>query len=69
MWCLNFQVEHHLYPRICHVHYKAISDIVQTTAEEYNLRYNSNPTFTGAIRSHIRFLKKLGREEVPALAV
>ena len=66
---LNFQVEHHLYPRICHVHYKPISEIVKTTAEEYNLRYNSNPTFTGAIRSHVRFLKKLGREEVPAIAV
>jgi linoleoyl-CoA desaturase len=60
---LNFQVEHHLYPRICHVHYKNISEIVKTTAEEYNLPYNDNPTFTGAVKSHIRLLKKLGREE------
>lgn len=57
---LNFQIEHHLYPRICHVHYKPISDIVKRTAEEYNLRYNANDTFAGAIRSHIRLLKKLG---------
>jgi linoleoyl-CoA desaturase len=61
---LNFQVEHHLYPRICHVHYKPISNIVKKTAEEYNLRYNSNLSFMGAIRSHIRFLKKLGRKEL-----
>ena len=60
---LNFQVEHHLFPRICHVHYKPISDIVEKTAEEYNLRYNANDSFHGAILSHIRFLKKLGRKE------
>lgn len=65
---LNFQVEHHLYPRICHVHYKAISQIVETTAEEYNLRYNANPSFGGAILSHIRLLKRLGREEAVALS-
>ena len=61
---LNFQVEHHLYPRICHVHYKPISNIVKKTAEEYNLRYNSNHSFRGAIRSHIRLLKRLGRKEL-----
>ncbi|MEO9004825.1 MAG: acyl-CoA desaturase [Ginsengibacter sp.] len=65
---LNFQVEHHLYPRICHVHYKAISGIVKLTAEEYHLRYNANPTFMGAILSHIRLLKKLGRQESIAAA-
>lgn len=61
---LNFQVEHHLYPRICHVHYKPISDIVKRTAEEYHLRYNSNHSFGSAILSHIRLLKKLGRPEI-----
>jgi len=66
---LNFQVEHHLYPRICHVHYKKISVIVKKTAEEYKLRYNSNPSFRGAILSHIRFLKKLGKGELVPVAV
>jgi len=61
---LNFQVEHHLFPRICHVHYKAISGIVKETAEEYNLPYIANPSFSGAIISHIRLLKRLGKEEV-----
>jgi len=61
---LNFQVEHHLFPRICHVHYKAISGIVKETAEEYNLPYIANPSFKGAIISHIRLLKRLGKEEV-----
>ena len=63
---LNFQVEHHLYPRICHVHYKKISDIVKDTAASFNLRYNDNATFSGAIGSHIRLLKSLGRGK-PAL--
>ena len=59
---LNFQVEHHLYPRICHVHYKKISAIVKETAESFNLRYNDNISFFSAISSHIRLLKALGRK-------
>ena len=58
---LNFQVEHHLYPKICHVHYRQISAIVKETAESFNLRYNENNSFFSAIGSHIRVLKLLGR--------
>ncbi len=57
---LNYQVEHHLFPNICHVHYKTLSKIVKTTAEEYGIPYYSEPTFFSAIRSHGRMLKKLG---------
>jgi linoleoyl-CoA desaturase len=63
---LNFQVEHHLYPKICHVHYKHISDIVKETAESYNLRYNDNVSLFSAIASHIRLLKALGRNTAVA---
>lgn len=58
---LNFQVEHHLFPKICHIHYRKISRIVKETAFEYNLPYNENKTFFSALRSHYFFLKKLGR--------
>lgn len=58
---LNFQVEHHLFPNVCHVHYKEISKIVKATALEYNLPYYSYATFTGAIKDHIILLKRLGR--------
>jgi linoleoyl-CoA desaturase len=58
---LNFQVEHHLFPRISHVHYPAISHIVKSTAEEFNIPYLENKTFGKALQSHIQFLKKLGR--------
>jgi linoleoyl-CoA desaturase len=58
---LNFQIEHHLFPNICHIHYPAISPIVERTAKEFGLRYNENPTFMKAIGSHVRLLKALGR--------
>lgn len=65
---LNFQIEHHLFPSICHVHYRKISDIVRKTAEEFHLPYNTKPTLGDALRSHIRFLKGLGRKRVVAVA-
>lgn len=58
---LNFQIEHHLFPNICHVHYKKISKIVKETAQEYNLPYYSQPNFVMALAEHTRFLKKLGK--------
>ncbi len=60
---LNFQVEHHLFPHICHVHYPKLSSIVRQTALEYGITYNENKTMWGAIKSHTRMLKVLGSEE------
>lgn len=58
---LNYQIEHHLFPNICHVHYRKISDIVRKTAEEFNIPYKSYPTFRSALISHGRMLYALGR--------
>jgi linoleoyl-CoA desaturase len=58
---LNYQVEHHLFPTICHVHYPKISKIVKATAEEFNLPYKARKTFVGALWSHELMLWKLGR--------
>lgn len=58
---LNYQVEHHLFPNVCHIHYREISGIVQKTAKEFNLPYKSIPTFRQALISHGRMLYKLGR--------
>ncbi len=58
---LNFQVEHHLFPNICHIHYRKISYIVERTAREYGLPYNMKPSFVNALASHRRMLKELGR--------
>lgn len=60
---LNFQVEHHLFPNICHVHYKDISHIVKETAEEYGVPYYSHPTFFAALKSHFSVLHKFGKGE------
>lgn len=57
---LNFQVEHHLFPNMCHVHYPAISKIVEETAKEYNLPYHNNLSFGSALASHVHFLKDMG---------
>jgi linoleoyl-CoA desaturase len=65
---LNFQVEHHLFPNICHVHYKNIAQIVKKTAEEYHLPYHSYKTFFRALYEHAKMLKALGQNDVaPAL--
>lgn len=60
---LNFQVEHHLFPKICHVHYTKLAPIVKQTAEEYGLPYHSHKTFLGAIKSHMRMLKTFGTQK------
>lgn len=61
---LNFQIEHHLFPNISHVHYRKISEIVEKTAAEFQLPYNVKPTFGDAIYSHIKALKQLGARPV-----
>jgi linoleoyl-CoA desaturase len=58
---LNFQVEHHLFPNVCHVHYRKISKIVEATATEFGIPYKSEPTFWGALVGHAKMLKELGR--------
>ncbi len=58
---LNYQVEHHLFPSVCHIHYRHISTIVKQTAEEFNFPYHSQPTFASALYSHVKMLWRLGR--------
>ncbi len=59
---LNYQVEHHLFPRISHVHYPAISVIVEKTCKEFNLPYNTYPTFMQSLASHFRMMRQLGKK-------
>ncbi len=61
---LNFQVEHHLFPSICHVHYPKIAPIVRETAREYGIPYMENKTFSDALGSHVRALKKFGAPDL-----
>ncbi|MBS1510611.1 MAG: acyl-CoA desaturase [Bacteroidetes bacterium] len=59
---LNFQIEHHLFPKVSHVHYPAISKIVQKKCMEFQLPYNQYETMSAAIASHFRFMKWLGKK-------
>ncbi len=57
---LNFQVEHHLFPKISHIHYPKINEIVKKTCADFNVKYNEVPTFIAAVRSHLYHLKSVG---------
>ncbi len=57
---LDFQVEHHLFPTVCHIHYAALAPIVEDTAAEFGITYNSNRTFVHALISHFKRLRELG---------
>ncbi len=59
---LNFQIEHHLFPKVCSIHYPAISTIVRDVAAKHGVRYNHHATFKQAVISHYRTLKKYGRD-------
>lgn len=58
---LNFQVEHHLFPKICHTHYPRIAEIVKRTAREFNVPYLEHKSFVQALRSHFATLQRFGR--------
>jgi linoleoyl-CoA desaturase len=58
---LNFQVEHHLFPRISHIHYPELSKIVQKMCRDYGVQYNYHRTVLQAVRSHVVHLKHVGR--------
>lgn len=58
---LNFQIEHHLFPNICHIHYRRIAPVVEKTAKEFGFNYNLKPSFMKALRSHVSRLKELGQ--------
>lgn len=59
---LNFQIEHHLFPGISHIHYPALSRIVEETCAEFGVPYAAQPTLRAGVRSHYRHLRRLGRE-------
>ncbi len=57
---LNYQVEHHLFHKICHVHYPALSKVVEETCREYQIKYNEHKTFVAGVVSHFRWLRRMG---------
>lgn len=60
---LNFQIEHHLFPKICHINYPAISPIVEQTCKEFGIQFVEHPSFWAGVVSHYRWLKRMGRHD------
>jgi linoleoyl-CoA desaturase len=48
------------------VHYPALSRIVKSTCEKFNVPYHEFPTMVSAVASHFRMMKFLGKK--PTLA-
>ena len=63
---LNFQIEHHLFHKICHVHYPALSKVVEEACKEFGITYSEHKTFFSAVGSHFRWLVLMGRPTVSA---
>ena len=64
---LNYQIEHHLFPRVSHIHYPALSRLVRAECKAFHLPYNALPTFKAAVISHFRFIRTLGRKPISPL--
>lgn len=59
---LNYQIEHHLFPRVSHIHYPKLSKIVQQTCQKFQLPYNRYDKLGQAVASHFRMMKMLGQK-------
>ena len=62
---LNFQIEHHLFPRVPHTHYPKIAEIVRRNCAKHGVRYSSHSSLGGALRSHFLHLRAMGRLGLP----
>ena len=58
---LNFQVEHHLFPDVCHTHYPALATVVEATCRAHQIPYRAEPSLGRAIAAHYRYLREVGR--------
>ena len=58
---LNFQIEHHLFPKICHIHYPRIASIVERVCAEFKIRYVAHDRLMPALSAHWRWLRRMGR--------
>ena len=62
---LNFQIEHHLFPRICHVNYPGISRVVEDTCRDFGIGYREFASFPAGLAAHFHWLRRMGRPDTP----
>jgi len=60
---MNYQIEHHLFPAMSHIHYHRMAPIVKQTAEEFGIPYNSGNSWFEAMASFHVWMKKLSTDE------
>jgi linoleoyl-CoA desaturase len=60
---LNFQIEHHLFPKVSHIHYPAISKIIKQTCVDFGIKYLEHRHMRHAIASHASYLRRMGRAD------
>lgn len=65
---LNYQIEHHLFPSVSHIHYSELAPIVEKICLEHGVRYSQHATFRAAIASHFRWLRQMSRRPSEPLA-
>lgn len=58
---LNFQVEHHLFPRVSHIHYPKLHQLLEPQCAKTDHPIRSYPTLTAALAGHYRHLRQLGQ--------
>jgi len=63
---LNYQIEHHLFPRVPHTVHPRLARIVRATALECGVSYNAHQTMRDALRSHARWLRQMGVAPEPS---
>jgi linoleoyl-CoA desaturase len=64
---LNYQIEHHLFPHISHVHYPQLSPIVEAVCREHGLPFREHPSFFAGLQAHFAWLRLMGKAPAPVL--
>jgi fatty acid desaturase len=64
---MNFQIEHHLFPALCHIHHKDVHQIVKKTCREYGIPIPLYSSWFGALCDVQAWLKMMSKKGTPVL--
>ena len=59
---LDYQVEHHLAPKLPHTIYPLVAPRLEAACAERGVTYRTHPSVIEAVRSHARWLRTMGRD-------
>lgn len=61
---INYQIEHHLFPTLSHIHFHKIKPIVQKTCKEFDIPYVHHYSLYSAIRSTLKQYSYSSKEDI-----